>query len=117
MGGFHPFSAPGPYEATSYHSAAAEETKVLKATPGVLYVLDVANVGAVNTYVQIHNTTAVPSAAAVPFYPPVLLAPGDTMSLERLLHCTAGITVVCSSTAATYTAAAANNLMMHAESQ
>lgn len=90
-------------------STALEASAVVKASPGTLYELLVTNTNAGSQFIQIHNTTSVPSDTAVPldvFY----VGANQTVSYQPAggLSCDTGISVCNSSTAATKTVGASD---------
>ena len=107
-----PQYTPSNYQMPSTAVVAAN----IKADPGTVLSLRATNVNAAARYLQIHNTTAAPTAGAVPLRTYVI--PAGTATNPAILHlardyfssqlyCGVGITFAFSTTRATYTAATA----------
>lgn len=104
-----------PSGSTWYHSSAAEETKAVKSAPGLLFSLIVANYNAAARFVYVFDAT---SATGTPIVPPIPLAASgavgsiQTVALPFAIEFDTGLFIAASSTGATYTAAAGNDIRM-----
>jgi hypothetical protein len=104
-----------PPEASRYTSQAAEQIRVLKASPGILYTLLVTNIKLTDVWLYVFDNT---SAAGTLFMPPMKLpASGGNLSLPlgQALPFFTGLTVASSSTGSTYTPTATNDLFIGAQ--
>jgi hypothetical protein len=91
-------------------STALEASRVIKASPGVLYGLSGYNANAGTRYIQLFNATAVPADAAVPVftYPVAAGAPFNIDLGVYGMGFSIGISVCSSSTGPTKTVSAAD---------
>lgn len=106
-----------PAGSTVYNSAAAEETKLLKTGAGILISLVVTNFNASARYIYIFDAV---TATGTPIYPPIPLAAlgssGSVLAitLPFAVPFSTGCFVAASSTGATFTASAGNDIRMSA---
>lgn len=106
-----------PAGSTVYNSAAAEETKQLKSGAGQLFSLTVTNFNAAVRYIYIFDSL---TATGTPIMPPIpLQALGAVGSVVAIclpygIPFSTGCFVATSSTGATFTASAGNDIRMSA---
>jgi hypothetical protein len=100
-----------PAGTTWYNSAAAEETKSVKASPGLLFCVAITNSNAGARFAYLFDAT---SATGTPIVPPIPIAAGAQVivALPYAVPFNTGLFVAASSTNATFTAAAGNDFRM-----
>ena len=104
-----------PSQATAYISPlAGEQTKVVKATPGVLHYLRINNTTAAKVYAFVANHASQPNTSSL--MPPIPIPANDAIELVLPfpIPFSTGLTIGTSTTQAAYAAGGANDLQIHA---
>lgn len=96
-----------------YNSAAAEETKAVKASPGLLFYIAITNSNAGARFAYLFDSL---TASGTPILPPIPIAAGAqvVVALPAAIPFNTGLFVAASSTNATYTASAGNDFRISA---
>jgi hypothetical protein len=104
-----------PSGSTWYHSAAAEETELVKTGGGLLFALVVANYNAAARYVFVFDSV---TATGTPIVPPIPLDVAGTggsiaaLALPFAIAFNTGLFIAASTTGATYTASGGSDIRM-----
>lgn len=106
------------YSWSRYQNLGASIAAVVKATPGMVYSLNVHNNNSAQRYVQLFNATTTPAPGAVPLFSFLIPASG-VLLMDALFfgqdgfYFSSGIVIACSTTESTYTAGTATDFVTH----
>lgn len=100
-----------PAGSSQYNSSAAEETRLVRTGPGLIFALLITNSNASTRFVYVFDSL---TATGTPIVPPIPIASGAQVTLAHpfALPFTTGLFIASSSTNATYTASATSDLRM-----
>lgn len=96
-----------------YNSSGAEETKAIKASPGLLFYIAITNSNAGTRFAYLFDSL---TATGTPIFPPIPIAAGAqvVVALPMPVPFSTGLFVAASSTNATFAAAGSNDFRISA---